>query len=356
MTEFQAASTILYLFKGKFTMIEQIQALKETVLKGAEISFEDALSLLSLEKQDEIESLLAAAHEITRHFHGNKPWLCSIINAKSYLCGEDCSFCAQSVRYKTSIERYQLLDPEMIIAAAKNAEKNGIKNFCIVTSGAELKDDEFEIVLTTVERLKNETDIEIDGSLGFLSNERVQKLKKAGLRRFNNNVQTSREFYPNIVSTHTYDKRIETLKQLRDGGVELCSGGILGMGESREDRLNMAFELKKFQPECLPINMLNPRPGTPLESQKKLEISEILKTIAVYRFVLPKSNIKLAGGREFNLGSEQEKALRGGANGLIIGGYLTTASDPVAQDVELLKKAGYEVSIDPKFSSSHCGC
>ena len=171
----------------------------------------------------------------------------------------------------------------------------------------------------------------------------MERLREAGLRRFNSNLQTSREFYPEIVSTHSYDKRLETLEYLKEGELEMCSGGILGMGETSSDRVKMAFELKRFRPECVPMNVLNPRPGTPLENAPKIENFEILKTIAVYRFILPKSNIKLAGGREISLGAEQDKALQGGANGLIVGGYLTTAANPVHDDLEMLRRSGYEV-------------
>ncbi|OGX03856.1 MAG: biotin synthase BioB [Omnitrophica bacterium RIFCSPLOWO2_12_FULL_50_11] len=321
-----------------------IGTLKDRVIAGGAIEYEEALALIEIEDVHLADELLKAAHEITLAFHANRAGLCSLINAKSYLCGEDCGFCSQSVRYETSAARYELLEPEIIIGAAKKAEQQGAQNFCIVTSGGSLSDDEFERIEAIVKQLGEETDLGIDASLGFLTPERVRRLKEAGLRRFNSNLQTSREFYPTIVSTHSYDTRIETLEHLRDGGVEVCSGGILGMGETREDRVKMAFELKRFAPECLPVNILNPRPGTPLEHAPKLEPFEILKTIAVYRFILPRSNIKLAGGREVNLTKEeQEKALKGGANGLILGGYLTTAGNPVTQDLNMLRRIGYEV-------------
>lgn len=322
---------------------DTIQTLRDRVIQGGDISFEEALSLIEIEAPELLEILRKAAHEITLSFHSNKAGLCSLINAKSYLCGEDCGFCAQSVRFETSAARYELLEPEVIIEAAKKAERFGAQNFCIVTSGGSLSDDEFECILDVIQKLRKETHLGIDGSMGFLTPERVRRLKEAGLRRFNSNLQTSPEFYPKVVSTHSYEKRVETLEYLREGGVEVCSGGILGMGESREDRIKMAFELKKFEPECLPVNILNPRPGTPLEHTPKLPTAEILKTIAVYRFILPKSNIKLAGGRELNLGDEQEKALLGGANGLIVGGYLTTAANPVEDDFKMLRRTGYEV-------------
>ncbi len=322
---------------------DTILELKDRVLQGGEISYDEALALIEIEDEELLNTLRSAAHEITIAFNSNKAGLCSLINAKSNLCGEDCGFCSQSVRFETSVARYELLEPEIIIGAAKKAEKHGAQNFCIVTSGGSLSDDEFERILEIIQMLKKETKMGIDGSLGFLTKERVARLKETGLRRFNNNLQSSREFYPNIVSTHSYDKRIETNELLREGHMELCSGGILGMGEAREDRVKMAFELKRFAPECLPINVLNPRPGTPLADTPPIENFEILKTIAIYRLILPKSNIKLSAGREISLGKEQDKALQGGANGLIMGGYLTTAANPIKDDLDMLRRNGYEV-------------
>src|SRR3989338_10372161 len=233
--------------------VDFLTELKDRILKGSEITYDEALSLIEIEDPELLNTLRAAAHEITLAFHSNKPGLCSLINAKSYLCGEDCGFCAQSVRFETSAARYELLEPEVIVEAAKKAELQGAQNFCIVTSGGALTDDEFERILGVVKQLTHETHLGIDGSLGFLTPRRVERLKAAGLRRFNSNLQSSREYYPQVVSTHSYDKRVETLRHLREGGLELCSGGILGMGESREDRIKMAFELKQFHPECLPI-------------------------------------------------------------------------------------------------------
>jgi len=328
-----------------------VTELKERVLAGGEVVFEEALELIHIEDKESLQALLEAAHDITFHFNSNKPGLCSLINAKSYLCGEDCAFCAQSVRFETGAERYELLDAEVIVAAAKKAQEKGVQNFCLVTSGAAPLPNDFEALLGIFKRLKNETSMNIDASLGFVTAEQARELKEAGVRRFNHNVQSSREFYPNIVSTHSYDTRLDTIRALLEGGMELCSGGILGMGESREDRVKMAFELKRFQPECVPVNILNPRPGTPLENAPSLDPLEAVKTIAVYRFILPKANIKLAGGREGGLREYQEAALKGGANGLIVGGYLTTQGNPMADDFAMLTRAGYEVNHSHKASS-----
>lgn len=323
---------------------EQIDSLKERVLSGGEIHFDEALALIRLEEPGAVEHLLKAAREITLHFNSTKPGLCSLLNAKSYLCGEDCGFCAQSVRFDTEADRYLLMDPGKVVEAAKRAEKFGAQNFCIVTSGAAPTDEEFEKILLILKRLSEESALNLDASLGFITEIQARRLKETGLRRFNHNLQSSREFYPQIVSTHTYETRLATIRALLDGGLELCSGGILGMGETAEDRVKLAFELKPYAPHCIPMNVLNPRPGTPLENQPKPDPREILKTIAVYRFIHPRANIKLAGGREVNLTiDEQVEALKGGANGLIMGGYLTTGGNPVDEDLKMLERAGFEV-------------
>lgn len=319
-----------------------IQALKTRVLSGGKISYEEALQLASIQDPATIDFLLECAREIALHFCSNAPDLCSLVNAKSYLCSEDCGFCSQSSHYKTGVTRYPLMSADEVVKRGKQCEDSGIQSFCVVTSGETLNDKEFEQVLETFQRLSAETGLRLDGSLGNLTSEQIRKLKKAGLRRFNHNLQGSREFYPKIVSTHTYDERMETLVFLKENEVEICSGGILGMGETMEDRIKLAFELEPYEPRCLPVNILNPRPGTPLQDQKPIHPTETLKTIAIYRFIHPKANIKLAGGRELNLGIYfQEKALHGGANGLVVGGYLTTGGNPLEEDLDTLKRAGF---------------
>ncbi|MBU9888334.1 MAG: biotin synthase BioB [Candidatus Omnitrophica bacterium] len=333
-------------------MMPLIQELRERVLAGGEISFDEAMNLVAIESIQEADELSAAAHEIARHFCPSEPDLCSLINAKSYLCSEDCGFCSQSSHYKTGVKRYPLLNPENILQAAKRIEEAGVQSFCVVTSGETLSDAEFEQVLKTYRLLNAETGLRLDGSLGNLTPGQIGKLKEAGLRRFNHNLQCSREFYPKIVSTHSYDKRKETLAFLVENGVEICSGGIFGMGESRKDRIKLAFELKDYPLHCLPINILNPRPGTPLQGQDPLDPFEIVKTVAVYRFVHPRANIKLAGGRELNLGLYfQEKVMCGGANGLVVGGYLTTGGNPLGEDLTLLERAGFSV---PRAKENPC--
>lgn len=330
-----------------------IQGLKARVLAGGKISYQEALQLAAIKTAGDYDELLSAAHEIALHFRSKTPDLCSLVNAKSYLCSEDCGFCSQSSHYKTGVKRYPLMSADEVLQIAKQSEAAGIQSFCVVTSGETLNDKEFEQVLETFQKLSAETKLRLDGSLGNLTSEQIRKLRDAGMRRFNHNLQTSREFYPKIVSTHTYDERKETLEFLEKNGVEICSGGIFGMGETMEDRIKLAFELEPYELHCLPVNILNPRPGTPLQDQKPINPVEALKTIAIYRFIHPKANIKLAGGRELNLGIYfQEKALRGGVNGFVVGGYLTTEGNPLEEDLETLKRAGFSVH-DIKLEQ-HC--
>lgn len=321
--------------------LSKINFLKDTVLHGAPIGWEDALFLINIEREEEILAIARAADEIRKHFCSDKIDLCSLINAKSGRCSEDCAFCAQSVRYKTGADTYPLLNENTIAEAARQAERNGAHRFCIVTSGGSLSDAEFERVLRAFSLIRESTSLGLDGSLGFLSDYRMQRLRETGVSRINHNLETSREHYPRIVKTHRFEDRVDTVKRLKAYGFEACSGGIIGMGEGREDRLKLAFSLRELDVKCVPINILNARPGTPLESEPKLSPLEIIKTVACFRFVLPNTTIKLAGGREANLGQYQELALKSGANGIIIGGYLTTSGSPVGEDFALVERAGF---------------
>ncbi len=328
-----------------------IEFLKSRILNGGEISFDEALKLLSINSFDDEDVLLDAANEIARKFRPAEPDLCSLVNAKSYLCSEDCGFCSQSARYKTGVERYPLMEPDEILKRARACEDSGVESFCVVTSGETLNDEEFEKVLKTFQLLSRETNLRLDGSLGQLTSAQIKKLREAGMRKFNHNLQCSREFYPEIVSTHTYDERKETLAFLNDNDVEICSGGIFGMGESAVDRIKLAFELKPYKPNCVPINVLNPRSGTPLADKKPIDPRDVVKTAAIYRFIHPEANIKFAGGRELNLGVYfQEKAINGGVNGLIVGGYLTSGGGPLSEDMTMLNRAGRSCKQE------HCSC
>lgn len=326
-------------------MILYITDLKERILQGGRITFDEAKRLIDIPVSDRgtIDHLIDAAREITQKISSIDADLCSLVNAKSGNCTEDCAFCAQSSHYQTGVNTYEILDEESILKSGQAAEARGVDRFCVVTAMGVLRDDQFEQVLRGFRLLQKKTNLKLEASIGGLTKERLLRLREVGVTRINHNLETSPDYYAQIVTTHTYEDRLETLQNCREAGMEVCSGGILGMGETREDRIKLAFELSKFDVEVMPVNVLNPRPGTPLDHVEKIEPMEVVKTIAVFRFILPKTCLKLGGGREVNLGPYQELAMKAGVNGLIVGGYLTTPGGPVDRDREMMQKAGYRI-------------
>ena len=325
------------------THIERIQELKQKVLTGCKINLDEARFMIELEDREEIDVLTKAAMEITEHFSQGKFDLCSLINAKSGMCTEDCGFCSQSVHFDTGVDTYALVDKETALKRAQLMKASGANSYCLVCSGDQLSDRDFDQICETLAYIREQVDIDLDCSIGFLDRSRAERLRQIGVRRVNHNLQSSRDFYPKIVSTHTYDDRLSTIRVLKAAGLEVCCGGIMGMGESREDRIKLALQLAEIEPAVVPSNFLNPRSGTPLENQKQIEPHELIKTVAVFRFILPHSILELAGGREVNLGAQQLDAIKAGANGLIIGGYLTTPSHDVERDRALVRNAGYDL-------------
>jgi biotin synthase len=325
-------------------MLEIILKARKTVLEGGELAYDDALALTGV-SDTEIPYLAAAANEVRRKFAGNEIESCSLSNIKSGNCSEDCKFCAQSGHYKTDSPVYPQISVDEIVRQAKAAEAMGATEFCMVASGWGATDEkEFATVLEAVRRLTKETKLFIDASLGFLNAEQLAALKEAGLYRNNHNLEASKGFFDKIVTTHTHAERMSHVEMVRHYGIHPCSGGILGMGETPKDRVDLAFELKKLKAECVPVNILNPRRGTPLGDIEPLTPMEIIKYIAIYRLVLPSATIKIAGGREVNLRDLQAMAMQAGANGLIIGNYLTTMGRNPAQDIQMLKDLGFDVT------------
>ena len=326
-------------------MNQFITELKERILQGGSITRDEARRLIEIPTSDRntIDHLIEAAREITQKVSSIDADLCSLVNAKSGNCTEDCGFCAQSSHYQTGVNTYEMLTPEQVLASGQAAEARGVDRFCVVTAMGVLNEDQFEQVMAGFRLLQEKTKLKLEASIGGLSMERLMRLKEVGVTRINHNLETSPEYYGKIVTTHGYEDRVETLRNCREAGMEVCSGGILGMGESREDRIGLAFELAKLDIEVMPINILNARPGTLLENVEKIEPMEVIKTIAVFRFILPKACLKLGGGREVNLGPYQELAVKAGVNGLIIGGYLTTPGGPVERDREMMEQAGYRI-------------
>ncbi len=325
-------------------MKNRINELCERVVSGGKITKDEAMFLINL-PDSEVANFTACARKIYKKFNGSFVDICSLINAKSGECGEDCKFCAQSAYYVTAIESYPFIDVARIIEKAKHDEAKGSKRFCIVTSGGSLGREDFNKVIFAFSKLRKETRLLLDASLGILNDEYLSELKMAGVVRINHNIETSRRFFPNICTTHDFDDRIDTVKKVKKFGFEICCGGIIGLGETREDRVDMALTLRRLDVDSVPLNILNPRPGTPLENSGKLTLSEIFKTIALFRFVLPDKVIKIAGGREYSLGNKQYDALMCGANGIIVGGYLTTKGNDIEKDMELLRECGFSLAL-----------
>ena len=319
-----------------------IKTILDNVLSGKELGFKEAEVLLG-SGQDEIVLLMHAADTTRRKFCGRGIDLCSLINAKSGLCSEDCSFCAQSVRHKTDCRIYALVSVEKMVKAAKEAKKFGANNFCIVISGKGPNKKEFERIKEAIKRIKKEVGINIDCSLGRLERSMVKELKEIGIDRYNHNLETSKNFYKTICTTHSYKDRLGMVRMLKKLGLRPCCGGIIGLGESVRERLDLLFTLKELDIGCIPINILNPPKGTPLENIKPPHPLEIIKLIAVARLILPEAIIKIAGGREYGLRDLQAMAFMAGANGMIIGGYLTTKGRSVAEDLQMVRDLGFEV-------------
>ena len=324
-------------------LIQQINQVAERVLAGGPVTFDEARTFIGAEGWPEVLALASQATRIREKFTGNEVDLCALVNAKSGQCAEDCGFCSQSGHYNTDVTNYPLMDADQIVERALAAKAFGAKRFCIVTATRGLSDKDLPLLCEAVRRVKEEAGLVPECSLGFVTDEQFAQLKAAGMTRYNHNLETAESHFPNICTTHTYQQRLETLRQLRRQGLEICSGGILGLGESRDERLQLAFALAELDVECAPINVLNPRPGTPLEGNAPPDPMEVIKTIAVFRFILPRAKLELGGGREVNLRDFQSMAFLAGANSLIIGGYLTTRGRQPAQDVQLLKDLGFTV-------------
>jgi biotin synthase len=307
---------------------------------------DEALAVAQL-PLDELPSLVALAHRVRMAWCGPEVELESLVNAKSGACPEDCAFCSQSARFHTGVDVYPFLDVDEILAAAHATRDAGATQFCIVVAVRGPEERLLARVLDAVAAVQRETGLEVACSLGLLTEEQAARLAAAGVRRYNHNLETCRELFPTICTTHTYDDRVATARLARDAGMELCCGGILGMGETLEQRVDFALELRALDPCEVPVNLLDPRPGTPLAQQPTLSPREALQAIALFRLILPGAWLRLAGGRERVLGELQALGLLAGANALIVGNYLTTTGRPPADDHALLEALGMPVAAGP---------
>lgn len=321
-----------------------IEKLRDRVLSGEDILFGEAEELLNTSER-EFYSLLSAANSVREKYQGNIVNLCSITNAKSGNCPEDCAFCSQSSFHNAKILEYPLLSVEEILNKASQAAKTKTNRFCIVISGRGVDEkDELNIICDAIRKIRTEfPKLKIDASLGFISKEGIYKLKEAGLTRYNHNLETAKSYFSSVCTTHTYEDRIATVKDLKGAGLEVCCGGIFGLGETQNQRLELAFALRELDVDCVPINFLNPIAGTQFENNPPLKPLELLKMIAIYRFILPKKEIRICGGRQVNLRSLQPLIFTAGADAIIIGNYLTTKGSPPEEDLKMIEDMGLKV-------------
>jgi len=338
------------------TLSQWLEDLSTRVINGYYINRLEALQLTEIEGEENILLLCEYADRIRQARCGNIVDLCSIVNIKSGNCSENCSFCSQSAHHQGKDSPvYGLKSREEILEYAKAADEAGAKRFCLVSQGRGLKynspkNNEFEEILATVKQIIAETNVKPCCALGEVTLEQAQALKEAGVTRYNHNLESSANFYENIVTTHTWEDRVNTVKNLKQAGIQACTGGIMGMGESWFDRVDLALSLRELEVESVPINFLNPREGTPLGNQTKLTPLEAVKTIAVFRFILPTQILRYAGGREAVLQDWQKQGLKSGINAMLIGNYLTTLGQSPQEDHQMLEELDLQGGETPVTS------
>lgn len=324
-------------------MTGKLSKIRDRVLNGEGITRSEASGLSDFAGAD-LWSLFAAASRVRERFRGDLVDICSIVNAKSGACTEDCSYCAQSLHHATGAPVYPLLSVEGMEAAARNARENGAKRFCIVTSGRGIEGrEDLETIARGIGRVRD-LGLSPCATLGTLTRDQLAHLKDAGLDRYHHNIETSKRYFPRICSTHTFDDRVEVLAQARSLGLELCSGGILGMGETMEDRIDMAFSLREIGVDSVPVNFLMPIPGTPLERIPPIEPLEALRSLALFRLIVPDREIRVCGGRGTALRSLHPLIFTAGADGFMIGNYLTQSGLDPREDIKMIRDLGLRIS------------
>jgi len=321
--------------------------LAKRVIAGYSITEEEAEALANT-PDSMLDDLLEAAFLIREYHHGKKVKIHVLQNAKSGVCPEDCKFCSQSLKFRdtTSIPRYPMQEIEELVEKGVKAVERGAVTYCMVTSTRGPNSKDLDAICSATEILKEKyPNLNICASLGLLKEGQAKRLKESGVDRYNHNLETSQRYFHKIVGTHSWSSRFDTLKEARDNGLELCTGSLLGMGEEKIDWVSIAMDLKKLNPESIPVNFLDPRPGTPLGDSQKISKEEALKALCLFRFIHPKSDIRMAGGREVTLLDRQADGLKP-ANSLFVDGYLTTLGQGKNKDYEMIESAGYEVMVD----------
>ncbi|MDC1153436.1 biotin synthase BioB [Nitrospinaceae bacterium] len=319
---------------------ELIDGMIEIALKGQSISSDKALQLESF-THEELDYLFIGTDRIRDKFKGEDVKICSIVNAKSGRCVEDCSFCAQSSSFQTDAPETELMSVDEMVAAAKEAEAFGANEFSIVASGTKMDDrKELDKVIAAVRRIKAETKLETCCSLGLMELDDLKELKAAGLDRCHHNLETAASFFNKIVTTHTYEDEVKAVQNAKEAGLQVCVGGIFGMGETFAQRVELAFSIRELGTQSLPINFLKPIDGTGLDHLETIEYYDALKTIALLRLVLPKIDLFVCGGREEVMTDKQEQLFAAGANGILGGNYLTTKGQDPKRDIEMIQSLG----------------
>lgn len=316
--------------------IERINLLKQRVLAGGQITHDEALAL---SRTSEKEALYAAADAIRAHFMGPVVDMCSIMNAQSGRCSEDCKWCSQSRHFKTGVPEYPLVSAEEGVKQAREHSRQGVGHFSLVTSGRALKPKQVTQACAIYEAIGKQTSIRLCASMGLLRAPELKKLRDAGVERYHCNIETAASHFPTLCSTHTFEDKLRTLREAKAVGMQVCSGGIFGMGETLEQRIEMAFTLRDIGVDSIPINILNPIEGTPLQGSQPLPDDEILVSIALFRFINPTAHLRFAGGRNLIAGI-QEKALAAGISAALVGDYLTTLGAGIEQDKAMFRRLG----------------
>lgn len=317
--------------------IELIAEMENKVNSGDEILFPEAQRLLNTSN---VQTLAEAANRIARRFSGAQVDVEMLLNAKSGSCPEDCSFCAQSSFYESKINKYPLLEKETILGRAQKAKESGADSFCLVCAYRSPPENDFNYICDIIEHIKKYLDIDVNVSLGFMTKERARRLKMIGVKRYNHNLETSETYFSQICRTHDFSDRVNTALIVKEAGLELCCGGIIGMGETAMQRLELAYSIRNLTPNEVPINILIPKSGTPFENLHGVSPIDAIKTIAVWRFLMPTPIIKIAAGREVYFRDNDNLALRAGANGIITGGYLTTNGNDPSRDLQMIQDIG----------------
>ncbi len=326
------------------------ETLADQVLRGHTVTREEGRAMLQTGAA-QLLPLVNAAYKIRHAFHGQTVTLQMLYNAKSGACQEDCHYCSQSSVATGPVDRYALVSPEDMLKAAHRAHEARAQRYCVVISGRTPLEKEVESIAAAVKQIKRELPMQVCCSVGLLTEPQAQQLKAAGVDRINHNLNTSEAFHPSICTTHTYQDRIDTLRHARAAGLELCSGGIVGMGESDDDLLDLAFALRDVAPDSIPLNMLHPMPGTPLADATHLTPQRCLTILCLFRFIHPKRELRAAGGREFNLRSLQPLALYV-ADSLFVNGYLTTPGQPADEVQKMIEDMGFQVAVDVPASQT----